>query len=193
MTDKTQDVFKVRDLFDSPLNIKTDKKSRWSKPSKIFEALAGYPKTSMLNRRRNADGSLMRSGIRIHNHLDDAVIAECDLREYLAKDPRARLAGIDSIDKLLAKAKADGKPLQPHTIAVDGDGVAKRVNGALIPATKALPFDEPHSKRGRKAVAAKASASIKAEVEDLRSVPVQGSERPTLFQRISQRIKEMFA
>lgn len=184
MSDKTEDVFKVCELFDSPLNIKTEKKSRWSRPSKIFEALAGYPKTSMLNRRRKADGSLMRSGSRIHNHLDDAVIAECDLREYLEKDLRARLAGIDSIDKLLEKAKADGKPLQPHTIAVDGDGVAKRVNGALKIATKAFSFDEPHSKRGRKAVAAKASASIKAQVEDPRSVPVQASKRPTFFQWI---------
>ncbi len=156
---KYKTVVRVEDIFHSAANKKTgSREMTWVNTSSLANQFLNdpqlYPLTSMLNRRRRTDGSLVRSG-RMHEYCDRALIEVSELQKWVTSRKR-------SIGSL------DGVP--QYRVEVDGDGVMERDHNkqpVFDPPLDGLPFIENQ----RPAMATKSSTTRKpSKTEDLSQV-----------------------
>ncbi len=156
---KYKTVVRVEDIFHSAANKKTGSRDMtWINAGSLANQFMNnpqlYPLTSMLNRKRRTDGSLVRSG-RMHKYIDRALIEVSELEKWLASRKR-------SIGSL------DGVP--QYRVEVDGDGVMERDNNkqpVFDPPLDGLPFIE-----NQRLVMATKSSTIRkpSKTEDLSQV-----------------------
>lgn len=156
---KYKTVVRVEDIFHSAANKKTgSREMTWVNTTSVANQFLNnpqlYPLTSMLNRRRRTDGSLVRSG-RMHEYCDRALIEVSELQKWVASRKR-------SIGSL------DGVP--QYRVEVDGDGVMERDSNEqpiFDPPLDGLPFSENQ----RPVAATKSSTTRKpSKAEDLSQV-----------------------
>ncbi len=156
---KYKTVVRVEDIFHSAANKKTESREMtWGNTRSLANQFLNnphlYPLTSMLNRTRRTDGSLVRSG-RMHEYCDRALIEVSELQKWVASRKR-------SIGSL------DGLP--QYRVEVDGDGVMERDHNkqpVFDPPLDGLPFIENQ----RPVMATKSSTNRKpSKTQDLSQV-----------------------